>query len=326
MTEIKAERINLLFRRMNLILGNGSGQNGYGQGQGEGYGNEIASYPVSNIPGSNMPNTVSAADINSLFADMLRCRIHQIGVAPTEIAEIIKDLNIVGLSSSFFIDNQGEVTVDPDGEKKGIVDYENLMDQIEADKFSAHPSQMPLESGITSSRTTAWNGVIRHEFTVSFRNADHRRHFFNTGGEIRFSSNLTYTGTEAKTLDWRTMLSNIGVVKFAYNNTSSTGGGASSANTGNYQLNNIYERIFTKQRTGGVYSNNNYFIDARAVDERQIRFRISFADDDIGSLPAPRVDENVTGRLDSNIGILRASSNTSVTVPAPTFFNNVLLS
>jgi hypothetical protein len=327
MTEINAERINLLFERINLILGNGAGQNGYGQGQGAGYGSEIASYPVSNTIGGNAPITISAADVNSLFTDMVRCRIHQIGTEPTEIAEIVKDLNIVGLNSSFFVDDQGTVTTDPEGDKKGIVDYENLMTQIEADKFLAHPSQMSIEPGITSFRTTRWNGVIQHEFTVSFRNDNHRRHFFNTGGDIRISTALTYTGPEAKTKDWQIMLSNIGTVRFTYNSTSSTGSGDSAASIGNYQLTSLYQRIFTKLRGGGVYSpqnvysDNSYSIDVRAVDDRQIRFKVSFADDNVG-----RIDEDVKGQLESNVRIFRATGIASgVRVPAPTFFNNISL-
>ncbi len=327
MTEIKAERINLLFERMNLILGNGSGQNGYGQGQGAGYGPEIASYPVSNNPAGNASVLVSAADINALFADMLRCRIHQVGTAPTEIAEIVKDLNVVGLNSSFFIDDQGSVTTDPDGERKGIVDYENLMTQIEADKVLAHPSQMSLETTpiTNTTRSTAWNGVIRHEFTVSFRNSDHRRHFFNTGGEIRISASLSYTGTEEKTKDWQILLNNVGTIRFAFNSTTSTAGGVAVASIGNYSLTNSYQRMYTKERTAGIYNDNEYFVDVRQVDESQIRFRVSFADNDIGSLPPPRVDEDVKGNLVSNVRIFRASSTTSVRVPEPTFFNNIAL-
>jgi len=335
MTLITATRFQNLQQRIEDILGNGAAQRGYGQGSGAGYGSEVSSYPVSNNPSGNLSFIISAADLNAVFADMVRCRIHQIGTQPEEIALLVANLNVAAEDTSFFINNQGSVTNDPDGNKKGIVDFENLMTQIEIDRFLAHPSQMSIESGIISSRNTAWNGTIRHEFTVSFRNADHRRHFFNSGGEIRMSAGLTYTGTEAKTQDWQTMLSNIGTVKFSYNNTLSDGGGA-SLTIGNYQLTSTYQRIFTKQRTGGVYSANNYFIDAREVDNQQIRFRISFVDDDIGSGPAPgaplnpiselnKVDENVKGNLESNIRIFRASSNTSVRVPAPTFFNNISL-
>jgi hypothetical protein len=235
MTLITATRFQNLQQRIQDILGNGAGQSGYGQGSGTGYGSEVSSYPVSNNPDGNLSFILSAADLNAVFADMVRCRIHQIGTQPDEIALLVANLNVAAEDTSFFINDQGVVSNDPNGSKKGILDFENLMTRIEADKFLAHPSQMSVENGITSNRTNKWNGIISHEFIVSFRNADHRRHFFNSRGEIRVSANLTYTGTEAKTQDWQTMLSNIGTVKFNYNNTSSTGGGVSAASIGNYQ-------------------------------------------------------------------------------------------
>jgi hypothetical protein len=326
MTNITAESINLLFERMNLILGNGSGQNGYGQGQGVGYGPEISTYPVSNNPSGNLPTIVSAADINALFADMLRCRIHQIGTAPTEIAEIEQNLNVVGLNSSFFIDDQGTVTTDPDGAKKGIVDYQTVMTQIEADKFLADPSQMSLENGITAVRTTAWNGIITHEFTVSFLNADHRRHFFNSGGQIRFTSNNSNSNT-SKGQDWNSMLVGIATVIFDYRRTLSTASAGTSSNIGNYQLTNSYQLIYRKVRSTGavVYSGNEYTIEGRQSSTSQLQFRVRYADIS-DNLNNRNVDENVTGRLESNIRVFRASSDISVKVPAPNFTNNISLS
>jgi hypothetical protein len=323
MIEIKAERINRLFERMNLILGNGSGQNGYGQGSGSGYGPEISSYPVSNNPSGNLPSIVSAADINALFADMLRCRIHQVGTAPTEIAEIVKDLNVVGLNSSFFIDNAGAVTFDPNGTKKGITDYEMLMTQIEADKFFANSSQMSLESGISAVRTTPWNGIITHEFTVIFRNENHRRHFFNSGGEIRFSSNNSGSSIP-KGQDWNSMLVGIGSIIFDYQKTISTANAGVAASIGNYQLTNNYQLLYRKIRSSGllVYSGNEYTIEGRQISPSQIQFRVRFAD----IANDGNIDENVRGRLESNIRIFRANSSVSVTVPAPTFSNNISLS
>jgi hypothetical protein len=323
MIEIKAERINRLFERMNLILGNGSGQNGYGQGSGSGYGPEISSYPVSNNPSGNLPSIVSAADINALFADMLRCRIHQVGTAPAEIAEIVKDLNIVGLNSSFFIDNAGTVTFDPNGAKKGITDYEVLMTQIEADKFLADSSQMSLESGISAVRTTPWNGIITHEFTVSFRNENHRRHFFNSGGEMRFSSN-NGSSSIPKGQDWNSMLVGIGSIIFNYQRTISTANAGVAASIGNYQLTNNYQLLYRKVRSSGlvVYSGNEYTIEGRQISSSQLQFRVRFAD----IANDGNIDENVSGRLESNIRIFRANSSVSVTVPAPTFSNNISLS
>jgi hypothetical protein len=326
MTEITAARIVNLQSSLELILGNGGGQNGYGQGQGVGYGPEISSYPVGNDPSGNLSIIISAADVNALFADMLRCRIHQIGTAPTEIAQIVQNLNVVGLNSSFFIDDQGIVTTDPDGAKKGIVDYENLMTQIEADKFLAHPSQMSLENGITAVRTTAWNGIITHEFTVSFLNADHRRHFFNSGGEIRFSSNNSNSNT-SKGQDWNAMLVGIATVIFNYQRTLSTASAGTGSNIGNYQLSNSYQLLYRKVRSTGavVYNGNEYTIEGRQSSNSQLQFRVRYADIS-DNLNNRNVDENVDGRLESNIRIFRASSDISVKVPAPNFTNNISLS
>lgn len=323
MTEIRADRINQLFERMTLILGIGSGQNGYGQGLGSGYGPEISSYPVSSNPDGNLPFIISAANINALFADMLRCRIHQVGTAPTEIAEIVANLNVVGLNSSFFVDDQGVISSDPNGDKKGITDYEALMTKIEADKFLAHPSQMSLENGISAIRTNPWNGIITHEFTVSFLNANHRRHFFNSGGEIRFSSNNSNSAIP-KGIDWNSMLVGIGSIIFDYRRTRSTANAGTASMIGNYQLTNSYQLLYRKIRSTGlvVYSGNEYTIEGRQTSTSQIQFRVRYAD----IANDGNIDEDVTGRLESNIRIFRANSSVSVTVPAPSFSNNIVLS
>jgi hypothetical protein len=52
-----------------------------------------------------------------------------------EIAEVIQNLNVVAEETSFFVNDAGVTTVDENGAKKGIVDFESLMTQIEADKF-----------------------------------------------------------------------------------------------------------------------------------------------------------------------------------------------
>ncbi len=74
MSDISAARLNNLQSRLELILGNGSGQSGYGQ--------TLLSQPVSNIDGS----LITAGDINNIYADMVKARVHQIGSNPTEIA------------------------------------------------------------------------------------------------------------------------------------------------------------------------------------------------------------------------------------------------
>lgn len=309
MADVSAERLNNLQGRLALILGNGAGQNGYGQ--------ELVSYQVSKIDGS----TIQAADINSIYADMVKARIHQVGTSPTEIAEIIAGLNVIAEETSFFVGEDGISLVDPNGSLKGILDYERLMTQIELDKFSAHSSQVTLETGIQSTRTAQWNGIITHEFTVNFTDADHRRHFFNSGGSIRINgSNSSAIGDKGK--DWNLLLIETGGVTFNHSATFPGSTGTGSA-VGNYQLTTSYQEIYRKIGGGtysGVYAGNIYTIEARAPTTNSIQFRIRLND----IVTDPIIDNNVDGRLVSTVQHVRANSS-SVSVAAPTYTNNTTL-
>jgi hypothetical protein len=305
MVDVTAARHNNLQSRIALILGNGAGQNGYGQ--------TLTSYQVN-----NSGKIAEAADINAVYTDMVKARVHQTGTVPTSIAQIIQNLNTIAETESNFINNSGITTVDPDGTKKGITDFENLMTFIESDKFLMHPSQASLELGISSVRTTQWNGIVFHEATVNFVNSDRRRHFFNSGGEFRFTSNITGANTP-KGLDWTALCSSTGVVRFNYNSTATTGSGSGSA-IGNYQLTSTYQTVFNRIGGGtvsGVYNGNIYTIKARAPTASSIQFKIEFNDIAVDNL----IDNNVTGVLTSAIQHYRAD-NVNVSITAPTYTNN----
>jgi hypothetical protein len=311
MAEITAARLNNLQSRIELILGNGAGQNGYGQ--------LIASANVLN-DGNDI---ISGDDLNNIYADMIRARIHQVGPGDIEIAEVVKDLNIIAEETSFFVNDAGATIVDAEGVKKGIADFERLMTRIEADKFLVHTSQAAIEPKITSVRTSAWNGLIFHEVQVNFTSEDNRRHFFNTGGEIwiQTSNNGAIT---PKGLDWAQLCNEIGTVKFSANSTISTGSGGVSNSIGNYNLTSASQQIYQKVGSGnnsGIYAGNLYTIRARLDGPLRITFRIEFNDVAfVGS-----VDNNVDGRLESKITQYRAVGN-FVEVSSPSYFNATTLS
>jgi len=205
------------------------------------------------------------------------------------------------------------------------------MTTVENNKFTADATQVSIENAITSSRATPWNGTITHEFTVTFGSADNRRHFFNSGGEIWFTAELT-GGTTSKDTDWATILTNMGTIKFAYTSTTSTGTGTGTT-VGNFDLDGTYQTIFTKAGSASVYAENEYEIRARQDSASVIRFQVRFEDNDTGDQqpandtgaggddgpdPAgPGEDENVGGTLTSTIRQRRATgSNVAVTGPA----------
>ena len=306
MADITAARINNLQSSIALILGSGSGQNGYGQ-------------TVTSSSVNNTGDIVEAADINAIYADILKARVHQVGPGDIGIAEVVQNLNIVAETTSSFVSDAGITSIDPDGFKKGILDFESLMAQVQADKAVMHPTQSALEPGISSARSSTWNGLVYHEVTVTFSSADARRFFFNTGGEIRISANNTGAVTP-KGLDWNELCSQVGTIKFAAETTTSTTGGGSLI--GNYDLTSAYQDIYLKIGSGtysSVYAGNIYTVKARSDIDTRIIFRIEFNDVVFDN----NIDNNVDGRLESSIQHYRASAG--VTVPAPSYFNTQTL-
>jgi len=306
MADITAARINNLQSSIALILGNGSGQNGYGQ-------------TVTSLSVNNTSDIVEAADINAIYADILKARVHQVGVGDIGIAEVVQNLNTIAEATSAFVSNAGVTSIDPDGFKKGILDFESLISQVQVDKGIMHPTQAALEPAIASARTTTWNGLIFHEVTVTFSSADAKRFFFNTGGEIRISANNT-SATTPKGLDWNQLCSQAGTIKFSAETTVSTSGGGSSI--GNYDLTSAYQNIYQKIGSGtysAVYAGNIYTVKARSDIDTRIIFRIEFNDVVFDN----NIDNNVDGRLESTLQHYRA--NGEVTVVAPTYFNQQTL-
>ena len=306
MADITAARINNLQSSIALILGTGSGQNGYGQ-------------TVTSLPVNNTGDVVEAADMNAIYTDILKARIHQVGPGDIGIAEVIQNLNIVAEQTSSFIDDDGVTAIDPEGFKKGIVDFENLMSQVQADKATMHPSQSALEPGISSARSSPWNGLITHEVAITFSSSNARRFFFNTGGEIRLSANNTGASTP-KGLDWAQLCSQAGTIKFNAETTTSTTGGGTSI--GNYDLTSAFQNVYQKIGSGtysAVYAGNIYTVKARSDIDTRIIFRIEFNDVVFDN----NIDNNVDGRLESVIQHLRADGD--VTITAPSYYNSQTL-
>ena len=306
MANITAARINNLQSSIELILGSGSGENGYGQS-------------VSSAPVNNTDDTVDATDMNNLYADILKARVHQVGAGDIGIAEVVQNLNVVAEDTSFNVSDLGVTTTDPDGFKKGIIDFETLMTQVQTDKALLDDSQSTLEPAISSARTSTWNGLIYHEVAVTFSSADARRFFFNAGGELRISANNTSAST-AKGLDWTTLCSEVGTVKFSATSTTSVGGSGSAI--GNYGLTPGFKTIYQKIGSGtnqGVYAGNIYTVKARSDIATRIIFRIDFND----VAQVGNIDNNVDGRLESTLQHKRATG--TVVIQAPSYYNSQTL-
>lgn len=235
-----------------------------------------------------------------LYLDIAAARVHQVG-------------------ASYTVPNSAILAKGDTVEETYISDLETLMTDVETDKLSLASTQFVLENiqdgtgtDINSSRSTAWNNSITHEFNVNFADTAARTGFFNAGGSIRFSGLLT-GGTGTKTEDWRNMLSNTGTTEFSRTGVSVTGTATTSAVTP-YNLTTSYQELMRK--TGASYLDNRYYIYAKLSGTSTITFKVEYADLDTGGAGTPGgtfgpdpVDENVDGTIESNVSMIRPTGD-----------------
>ena len=300
MAIITAARYNSLQATVENIMGKGAGQFGYGQ--------TLASSQVA------ADTVIDSGHMSTLYTDLINARVHQVGSVPNSVATV---------SAGDVIEEDATDT----GTARGILQYEDLASTVETDKaliYTADTSQSTITANKTnSSSTNAWAGVRDHIVTVTFATADARRHFFNAGGEIRFTADLDPAASNGKNNDWNSLLANMGTVTFKSNNCPSLGSSpGTSFNIGNFDMTATDQLVFQKDGTG-VYAENDYNIKAKELNSTTIQFTIQFRDDDVGDDTNndgafnPQ-DESVTGTLQSVVGE-RLPTGSRVSLTSPTF-------
>ena len=194
--------------------------------------------------------------------------------------------------------------------------------QISSSKAYVDPAGSP--------GTPIWTSAnqVYYEAKVAFTDEDNRRHFFNSGGELRFDATLTgVDAAHAQSVDWQTMLSAIATIKLSHSSTESS----ASVGTPGYGFNmltNTYQLVYTKGGTGD-YAGNQINIYAKLSGTDSIDIKIAFDDvhpSDTGTWSNPPYSGNWTG-TDYVAGILTVTldelravdSPNGVTLTSPTY-------
>lgn len=324
-----------LAERLTAVLGQGSGQTGYGQ--------RVISY--ENYRTLNFNNQIDNAEWDQLRQEVNAAYGHITGnnaITGTIQAGRIIGWNATGNSvtrsgESFTITGSVNST-------QGVSDIATAITYIEDNSNVVDSGELTIGNAysfISSTRNNnSWGGAGQDQqisatlqvyfgggYTTtnssggqtSASGADHRRHFFNTGGEIRL--NMSLSGFTAKDADWSNMLSNAGTIIFGKNGTTATGTGETYA-IGNYQLNTGFQTIFKKYGSSTKYAENYVQISARRdFTGSTIDFRFDFYDVDSGDRTGigPAVDERVLQLGgDMQVGLALARSTGFITIPAPT--------
>ena len=296
---ITTSEYNTFAGNVNTIIGTGSGDSGYG---------------LSEIATVSAGDTITAAQWNSLLSGLQKGANHQGTTLTNASNTVTSGGNILPLSNL-----EADITL------------------ITNNKLTAAGANMATDTGVTSTRTTSWGNAVYHEFTVTFANANAARHFFNSGGEIRFAASRSGGSSTDQNTDWTNLLSNAGTVKFAEGATTYTGSGGTAAAVGFDDLTTSNQQIFTATGSGS-YSANDWTIEAKADaaygSATVITFYVYFKDDHaaqtgnytgggLGNAPNEGAGwtgaDSVDGTLTSTITTLRADNASLVQVANPTF-------
>lgn len=263
-----------------------------------GYGQTLTSSAVS------QGATITALQWLNLRTDMVKARQHQIGSA-------------VGSSSA----TDGRNLLLP---ASGLTITEALRAQFSSFATTISSNQRTIDTDavggqfsaeglVTGTRSSAWNATLTNTVTITFSDTNHPRYYFNAGGKIRVSANIT-TGT-SKNNTWNTMFTQMGEFVMDYTSTTYTGSSATGSAIGWEDLTTSNQIIGQKAAPSGSYAENLYVIRARkSVDNTQIILTIEFQDNDVGDT---QTDEDVQPTLNSVIAQYRPSGS-NVSVPTPT--------
>jgi hypothetical protein len=297
-TTILATRFNNLQNRLAAVLGTStSATPTFGYGQLLNADIDVAGTRSNTIPNSDK---ITAQQYEELYVDIIRCRAHQIGSSAVSIDEFV-----IG---DFDTNAQDTDKI----EEAYISGLESLMTIVEANRFKIDTADQATTTNLLNSSGTqitstyrqsvsgTWTSFLNQIFTVTFPSAAARRHFFNSGGEIRFSAGVAYTGSQQKTADWQSSMAAMGVISFTADDTFSNSNVGSPTSVGNNNLTNTYKLCYRKD-AGSTYSQSAYELYALQTSDRTIQFKVLFTD------PAPggyRIDEVVFGDWTSSSTLL----------------------
>lgn len=269
--KIQVADYNDMQSKVATVLGTGSLDNGWGQ--------TVLSSQVT------VSNSVSVNDYSKLRYDIINAWQHIYGTTPT--------LNTPTQSQKI----KADALTEP------YKQYESYANVIQARKIV----QPPISEAVTTvktpqSYTGSWSTGLSATVTVDFTTREQARFFFNSGGEIRFTS--THAGSTGSTQNttWASLLTQ-SVPVF--------GGakpeiGTSPANAKNFhRLTTTYQTWFTSTATS-PYATNTFKISARQkpTDNSAIEFFVEWIDAHIGIGGGP---DTVSGTTSLNITTYRAS-------------------
>jgi hypothetical protein len=305
--KIRVIDYNFMQNEVARVLGTGVANFGYGQ--------PVASSPVS------LASKITVNEIAALRNDIILCYRHIFDTIPTELAnpnvgELIKWTPIGTTTSEFdvseFNEDEYNVVSPTSPDISPFNQFPEFASDIVNNRFSPSPFLEDRLSQPQNTTSTTWPGsfgefwrtTIECRVTVSFPTADDARYFFNTGGQIKFSSTRTGGSDTDQNNIWSSFLQNtVGLQGFGGNFPTPGIGDMTGGNF--YRLRNNFTAPYYDVPKEGLYSLNRFRLWARTIDApnndnssggaTSLEFLIEWVDDSVGTGGGPdQVDGTIS--------------------------------
>ena len=294
-------------------LGTGAGPFGYGQ--------------ALNSSAVAEGTKLTVTHIDQLRNDIINAWTHIFGTAPTPTTVV------EGGKVRF---NSSNAPVDA---------YQAIASTINSNRFTVAGSQSAVNVPTVPSSTTwpgiygaSWTSLIQCTVTATWPDANQARHFWNSGGQIRFTASRTGGTNNNQNNAWTGILSSAGTRSYGGNN---PGTGVSPNDGQNWYRCTNSRQLWYSLSGSSPYGSNTYKIYARTLDAasgnnstgtaRQGEWHIEFVDNYVDpgqhpSNPLPDYIDSVDGTFSIAVSLLYATGilvpltlgNFSVTLPLVT--------
>jgi hypothetical protein len=218
--------------------------------------------------------------------------------------------------------SSGSLTAENTTTQHPNTQYDTFANTIRTNRFNVGAGQSFTTTKGTVSETwpgtygASWNTTIRSTIRVQFTSAANARHFFNSGGEIRFNSSRTGSTARAQDLAWTTLLTTAATKAFGGNKPTIGVGALNGQNF--YRLTSSFQE-WTSTAYSSPYTANRWRITARCRDvadnslgtSADIEFQSEWIDGyvDLGNyyLDVPNDVDKVTGTISLTVSTLEAT-------------------
>lgn len=269
---------NRLRNTVTKILGVGNSNRGYGQ--------------TLNSFDAEQGSLITAQQWNSLSADISNTVIHQTGSFPT--------LPTYSNTRSITLTDYNQL--------------ESLVNLLDTNRFNVGVGRTVVTPVASKSSNQPWAIRATAVLTVTFPTSNDARHFFNSGGKIRFASSRSGGTNSPQNNVWTSMLASVGNLEFTGNSTELM----------NYfDLTDNYQ-IWFQRNSSTPYSSNYYRIEMAsdvpvnvAGVARILYFKFTWEDLYPGT--ADRVDGNLNIEVSQVKAVGPLKNNDTFRINEPTY-------